>query len=133
MRVLLVPLIVMGAVAGELSEEPNEVQMRGAFERTLAAQVQNTIEFVARSGGPQAALDIQEAGNDRFEVRRFEKRACARIAGQSAYRCDFLVNIDVVNGKVQGAFSGRFTAGPGGLTYAQEEPNAPPTEVAGIL
>jgi len=36
MKVLMVPLIVMGAVAGELTDEPNEAQMRGAFEQTLA-------------------------------------------------------------------------------------------------
>jgi hypothetical protein len=133
MKVMIVPLIVLSAVAGELSEEPNEAQMRGAFEQTLATHVRNAIEFVAASGGPQAVQDIRQNGTDRFEVRAFQKRICARTAGQRGYRCDFAVAIDVVNGSLQHTLAGRFYVGRQGLMFAQEEPAAPLPAVASVL
>jgi hypothetical protein len=133
MKVLIVPLIVLSAVAGELGEEPNEAQMRGAFEQTLVMQVRNAVEFVAEIGGPQAVQEIRQNGTDRFEVRAFQKRACARLVGQRGYRCDFAVAIDVVNGSSQHTFAGRFYAGPQGLMFAQEETEASLPAVASVL
>jgi hypothetical protein len=126
MKVLMVPLIVMSAVAGELNLEPSEAQMRGAFEQTLLSQVRNAVAFVAETGGPQAAQAIQQNGTDRFELRTFEKRACARLIGAHAYRCDFIVEISAMNNSSQHALTGRFFAGPNGFAFAQEEPQAPP-------
>jgi hypothetical protein len=133
MKVMIVPLIVLSAVAGELSEEPNEAQMRGAFEQTLALHVRNAIEFVAENGGPQAVQQIRQNGTDRFELRAFQKRACARLVGQRSFRCDFSVAIDVVNGSLQHTLAGRFYAGPRGLNFAQEETEAPLPAVASVL
>ena len=133
MKVLMVPLIVMGAVAGELTDEPNEAQMRGAFEQTLAKQVRNTIAFVTESGGPQAADAIRLNRTDRFEVRTFQKHLCARTVGQRAYRCEFSVDIDVLNGPLQRSLAGRFFPGPQGLMFAQEEAETPSSTVATVL
>jgi hypothetical protein len=133
MKVMIVPLIVLSAVAGELSEEPNEAQLRAAFEQTLATQVRNAIEFVAESGGPQAAQEIRQNGTDRFELRAFQKRTCARMVGQRGYRCEFAVDINVVNGSLQHTLSGRFYVGPQGLMFAHEETEAPLPAVASVL
>ena len=133
MRVLIVPLIVMSAVAGELSDEPSEAQMRGAFVQSMARQVRNAIEFVAESGGPQLAQEIQQNGTDRFELRTFEKRVCLRVAGKRGYMCEFTVDIDVMNGSLQRTMSGRFFTGTHGLVFAQEEPESPLPAVASIL
>ena len=133
MKVLMVPLIVMGAIAGELNLEPNEAQMRGAFEQTLAKQVRSAIDFATESGGPQAADAIRINGTHRFEVRAFQKRACVRLTGQRGYRCEFFVDIDVVNGLLQRSLTGRFFAGPQGLTFAQEESEASLRAVTSVL
>ena len=134
MKVLMVPLIVMGAVAGELNIEPNEAQMRGAFEQTLAKQVRSAIDFAVQSGGPQAADAIRLNGTDRFEVRAFEKRVCARIAGQRSYRCEFTVDIGVVNGSFQRTLAGHFFAGPKGLMFTHEDTaEGPLPTVAAVL
>ena len=133
MRVLTIPLIVMSAVAGELSEEPDEAQMRGAFEQTLASHVRNAVAFAAESGGSEAVQQIQENGTGRFEVRAFQKRACAHMVQQHGFRCDFSVAIDVVNGSLQHTLSGRFYAGPQGLMFALEETETPLPAVASVL
>jgi hypothetical protein len=133
MKVLVVPLIVLGAVAGELNLEPNEAQMRGAFEQALAKQVRSAVDFVTQNGGSQAADAIRQNGMDRFEVRSFKKRACARVAGQPSYRCEFSVDIEVVNGSFQRTLAGRFFAGPQGLMFAQEESEASLPTVASAL
>ena len=133
MKVLIVPLVVMSAVVGELSEEPNEAQMRGAFEQTLATHVRGAIEFVAESSGSEAVQQIQENGTDRFEVRAFQKHACARMVQQRSFRCDFFVVIDVMNGSLQHTLAGRFYAGPQGLMFTQEETEAPLPAVASVL
>lgn len=132
MKVMIVPLIVMSAVAGELSKEPNEAQMRGAFEQALAMQVRNALDFAAESGGPQAVDEIKKNGTHRFEVRTFDKRACTRTIGQHSFRCDFAVDIDVVNGSLQGALTGRFFIGSQGLMFAQEEPGVAQTAMTGV-
>ena len=133
MKVLMVPLIVMGAVAGELTVEPNEAQMRAAFEQTLSKQVRSAIDFAAESGGAQAADAIRINGTHHFEVRTFQKRACVRVTGQHAYRCEFSVDIDVMNGSLHRALAGRFYAGPQGLLFAQEESEASLPTVARAL
>jgi hypothetical protein len=133
MKVMIIPLIVLSTVAGELSEEPNEAQMRIAVERTLATQVRNAMEFAAESGGPQAVQQIRQNGTDRFELRAFHKRACARMVGQHGYRCDFAVDIGVVNGSLQHTLAGRFFAGPRGLLFVQEELESSLPAVASAL
>ena len=133
MKVLMVPLIVMGAIAGELNLEPNEAQMRAAFEQTLAKQVRSAIDFATESGGPQAADAIRINGTHRFEVRAFQKRACVRLTGLRGYRCEFSVDIDVMNGLLQRSLAGRFFAGPQGLMFAQEESEASLPAVASVL
>ena len=133
MRVFLVPLIVMSAVAGDLYEEPNEAQMRGAFEQTLLRQVRNAVDFAAENGGQAAVQAIQQNGTDRFELRTFEKRACARLMGLRAYRCDFTVDISLVDGSSQHALSGRFFNGQHGLMFAHEEPQTRPQTVTSVL
>ena len=133
MKVLMVPLIVMGAIAGELNLEPNEAQMRGAFEQTLAKQVRSAIDFATENGGPQAADAIRINGTHHFEVRAFQKRACVRLTGLRGYRCEFSVDIDVMNGLLQRSLAGRFFAGPQGLTFAQEESEASLPAVTSVL
>lgn len=133
MKVLVVPLIVLGAVAGELSLEPNEAQMRAAFEQTLTKQIRSAVEFATQSSGLQAADAIRQSGMDRFEVRSFKKRACTRVAGRPSYRCEFSVDIDVVNGSFQRTLAGHFFAGPQGLMFAQEESEASLPAVASAL
>lgn len=133
MKVLMVPLIVMSAVAGELNVEPSEAQMRGAFEQTLAKQVRSAVDFAAQNGGPQAAEAIRLNGTDRFTVRTFVKRTCARVQEQRSYRCEFSVDIDVMNGSFQRTLAGHFFAGPKGLMFTQEEQVTSMPAVASVL
>lgn len=133
MRVLMIPLIVMSAVAGELTSEPNESQMRAAFDQTLAIQVRGVIAFADETGGPQFVQTIQQNGADRYAIRKFEKRACTRVTGQRSYKCDFAVVIDVVNGTLHRSLTGRFFAGPDGLLFAPEDPETAPHAIAGVL
>ncbi len=133
MKVMIVPLIVLSAVAGELSEEPNEAQMRGAFERTLATQMRHALDFAIEIGGPQAVQQLRQNGTDRFELRVFQKSACARLVWQPGFRCNFTVAIDVVNGSLQHTLAGRFYAGPHGLAFTQEEQMTSLPALAGVL
>ena len=47
-----------------------------------------------------------------------------RLTGLRGYRCEFSVDIDVMNGLLQRSLAGRFFAGPQGLMFAQEESEA---------
>jgi hypothetical protein len=133
MKVMMIPLIVLSAVAGELSEEPNVAQMRGAFEQALTVQMNNALEFVAESGGPQAVQQLRQDGHDRFELRAFQKHACVRLVGQRGFRCDFAADIRTGNVSLQHTLTGRFYAGPRGLMFALEEQNASLPALASVL
>jgi hypothetical protein len=119
MRVWSVPVVALAVLVGSYSDEPSERQMRAAFHDSLAAQVQAVLVFAVEIGGAEALAKIRAAGTDRFELRTFRKLDCMR-APERAYRCDFTVDIDVVNGSLQRRLSGRFTDGPDGLVFASE-------------
>jgi len=119
MRVWTVPFVVLVVLTGSYSNEPTERQMRAAFQDSLVAQVQAALEFAAETGGREALARIQAAGTDRFELRTFRKLDCMR-APERGYRCDFAVDIGVVNGSLQRRLSGRFTSGPDGMRFVSE-------------
>jgi hypothetical protein len=119
MRIFLVPLMAYALAPVERPAEPNESAMRIAFEASLKAQVQNVMEFLEETAGPEAVAQVRDAGTDRFEVRTFTKVDCAR--DDEAYRCNFVVDVAVVNGVIEKTVTGRFVAGPDQrLTFVQD-------------
>ncbi|MEI7805848.1 MAG: hypothetical protein WCI56_11005 [Hyphomicrobiales bacterium] len=120
MRVLLVPLVAVGALFGSANDEPTEQMMRSAFESSLAAKVRSAVTFVSETGGAEALATVRKNGTDRFNINDFHKRECKRSGEMPGYVCNFTVRIDLVNGALQGTMSGRFIAAPGGLVYAPE-------------
>jgi hypothetical protein len=119
MRVLAIPAVALVLTAGTYSDEPTELQMRDAFERTLTEQVRGAVAYVAETGGPGAVEKVRAAGTDRFEVRGFRKQTCAAI-DDGGYRCTFAVDLGVFNGELHRRISGRFFRGPDGLSFASE-------------
>lgn len=101
-------------------DEPNERDMRLAFEDALALQVQNAMDFAAESGGPEAIAAIREKGNDRFTINAFQKLKCAREAQGDSHVCEFSVDIGLSNGPLQKTLTGRFSAGSRGLIFLQD-------------
>jgi hypothetical protein len=120
MRLFVIPLVALGVLAGGYSDEPNEGQMKRAFEDSLTTLVHNVMEFVTENNGPEAAQAVREAGSDRFAVRSFRKLDCLRTPGESAYLCEFAVDIELMNGDLHRRMSGRFFASPQGLAFADE-------------
>lgn len=122
MRVLAVipvaVLAIMLALPGH--DEPDERAMRLAFEDSLSLQVQNAMDFAAESGGPKAVAAIRDKGNDRFTINAFQKLKCAREAHDDSHVCEFSVDIELSNGPLQKTLTGRFQAGPHGLTFLQD-------------
>ena len=119
MRVLALPVVLLGLVTVDQSNEPSESAMRVAFEARLTAQVQSALDFVAETSGPEGIARVREAGTDRFEMRAFRKLDCLR--DDAGHICGFAVDISVVNGAIQKTLKGRFLSGPGGrLTFTQE-------------
>ena len=112
MRVLVFPVAAVAIIAGSLSEEPSEAQMRRAFETSLALQVRNALDFVAETAGAHAVQKIQQAGGDRFAVRSFRKRTCTRAA--DSYLCSFAVDVELTTGQIERLLSGRFAPRRGG-------------------
>jgi len=119
MRVWTFPWAALVVLVGSYSDEPTERQLRAAFRDSLTADVQAVLDFVAETGGPGALAKIYAAGTDRFEVHAFRKLDCMR-APERGYRCNFAVDIGVVNGSLKRRLSGRFTRGPDGLRYISE-------------
>jgi hypothetical protein len=119
MRLWTVPVVVLAVLVGSYTGEPSERQMRAAFQDSLAAQVQAVLVFAAETGGREALAKIQTAGTDRFELRAFRKLDCMRVP-ERGYRCDFAVDIGVVNGNIQRRLNGRFSSGPNGLRFVSE-------------
>jgi hypothetical protein len=119
MRIFLVPLMAYALAPVEKLSEPNESAMRIAFEASLQAQVQNVMEFLEETAGPEAVARIRDAGTDRFEIRKLSKIDCAR--DDEAYRCNFAVDISVINGVIEKTVTGRFVSGPDQrLTFIQD-------------
>ena len=121
MRALVFPLVAAGVLASGAGDEPTERHMRGAFEAALNAYVRSALDFVAETGGPQAVEQVRQAGTDRFDIRSFQKRDCRRIAAEPAFVCGFAVDIDLSNGTLRRALSGRFVVADNGLVYANAD------------
>ncbi len=107
MRLWTVPVVALAAVVVSLSDEPSERAMRAAFETSLAAQVQNALDFVAETRGPEAVAKVREAGTDKFAINDFRKLGCWR-GDKGGYVCRFAVDIGVIDGSVQEELTGRF-------------------------
>ena len=117
MRVLVIPLIAGGVLAGGgASNVPSEQQMRSAFEIALTGYVNNARQFVAEAGGPLAVEKLRQAGTDWFAIRAFEKRDC--MPSERSFLCNFVVDIDLSTGTLRRALSGRFFAAADGLRYS---------------
>src|SRR2546428_432091 len=112
MRVYVVPLVALGILAGGFSDEPSEVQMKRAYENSLAMQVRNALEFVAETDGQEAVDHLRQIGSDRFAIRSFRKLECMRDLNRSAYVCAFAVNIELANGDLERRVNGRFLVSP---------------------
>ena len=121
MRVWTLPVVALGVMTASLNldAQPSEGAMRAAFEASLAVQVRNALDFVAESGGPEALAKVQDAGNDRYEIRTFRKLYC--LAGDKVgFVCSFAVDIGVRDGLLQHILLGRFVPREGGLAYTSE-------------
>ena len=119
MRLFLVPLIVYAVAPSAPPPEPSERAMRIAFEQRLQVQVDNVLEFLSETSGPQVVARLRESGMDRFEVRTFKKLDCAQ--DDAGFRCSFEVDVSLVTGMIGQKISGRFMSGPDGrLTFAQD-------------
>ena len=119
MRIFMMPLIAFGLISVEPPQEPSESAMRAAFEAKLTAQVESAMEFLAETSGVEAVERVRQAGTDRFTVRQFTKRDCAK--GGAGHVCAFAVDLTVVSGSIRQTVTGRFTPGPDGrLIFTQE-------------
>ena len=110
-------LVALSTIVGA-AEEPSELQMRSAFSQALTLQVQNVLEFVNETEGPEAVTRLRDVGHDRFSVNAFQKLNCR--PEERGYLCDFEVDIGLVNGRLQRTITGRFVDGPDGLIFIQE-------------
>ena len=120
MRILILPLVAAGVIFFAHTDEPTENQMRNAFERSLAAEVADTMAFIGDREGPQAAERVRMIRNDRFEIYNFRKADCRPIETKSGYRCAFAANILLANGPMQRSLEGRFYNSPEGIKFAFE-------------
>lgn len=120
MRILILPLVAAGVIFFAHTDEPTENQMRGAFERSLAAEVADTMTFIGDSGGPKAAERVRMIGNDRFEISNFRKASCKSMETRSGYRCAFAANIILANGPMQRSLVGRFYNSSEGIKFSFE-------------
>jgi hypothetical protein len=121
MKALLLPLVAVGVIVFLHTIEPTENQMRSAFERSLAAEVADTMAFVGESGGREAVERVRMAGNDRFEIRDFHKVDCQPTAMKSGFDCAFAVNIALATGPMQRSLKGRFYNTPEGIQFALDD------------
>lgn len=120
MRILILPLVAAGVIFFAHTREPTENQMRAAFERSLAAEVADTMTFIGDSGGPKAAERVRMIGNDRFEISNFRKASCKSMETRSGYRCAFAANIILANGPMQRSLVGRFYNSSEGIKFSFE-------------
>ena len=130
MRALVVILIAIGVIFYGHSYAPTEFQMRDAFEHYLADQTAQTVEFIQETGGPSAVERVKAAGNDRFEIRAFQKRECQQSRAKAGYDCTFNVDIELANRMMHVALEGRFYNTSTGITFELVEQPAQ-TSLAG--
>jgi hypothetical protein len=119
MRLWTVPIVALGVAVASLSDEPTERAMRMAFESSLAAQVQNVLDFVTETGGRQALARVREAGTDKFEITSFRKLDCQR-GDKLGHVCGFEVEIGVRGGSMREVLTGRFYLRDDGLVFTQD-------------
>ncbi len=119
MRLWTVPIVALGAVVMSISDEPTERAMRAAFEASLAIRVQNALDFVAETSGPEAVSKVREAGTDKFAISGFHKLGCQR-GENGSYVCRFSVDIAVVGGHVREELTGRFYLRNNGFVFTQD-------------
>jgi hypothetical protein len=125
MRGWIIPLFAVAVVAGSNpTYEPSELQMRAAFEGSLAAQVRNALEFAREIGGEEAVAKIRASGMDRFNLNAFQKLNCQMDDGQEAHVvahvCAFTIDVELANGMLQKTISGRFRKRGNGFEFRSE-------------
>lgn len=121
MRGLVLPIAAVGVIFFLHTSEPSENQMRTAFERSLAAEVADTMALIGESGGREAVERVRTAGNDLFEIRHFQKVDCRPMATKPGYDCAFTASIILANGPMERSLKGRFYNTPEGLKFAVDE------------
>ena len=121
MRALLLPIVAIVVIFSAHTKEPTENQMRSTFERSVAAEVADTVTFIGEGGGPEAIERVHMAGNDRFEIRNFRKIDCRPIETKSGFDCAFVVNIILANGSMERSLRGRFYNTSEGIQFALDE------------
>jgi len=141
MRVLTLPAVLVGVFAAPGSDEPSAAEMRSAVQATLTAQVQSVLDYIAETGGEEALARVRAARADTFDIRSFTKLDCVPSVARSdqasvqavdasvpmplqapGHLCGFAVRVDVVNGLLAHALTGRFYAGPHGLVFEEATP-----------
>jgi hypothetical protein len=118
MRLWTVPVVAIVAMMTSMSDEPNERVMRAAFESSLAAQVQNVLDFVAETRGADAVAKVREAGTDRFAIEGFRKLDCRRD-GKGGHVCRFAVDVAVIDGHLRQELTGRFFQRDDRIVFAE--------------
>ena len=121
MRVLVLPIAAVGVIFFLHTDEPTENQMRTAFERSLAAEVADTMAFIGESGGREAVERVRTSGNDLFEIRHFQKVDCRPMVTKSGFDCAFTASINLANGPLERSMQGRFYNTPEGIKFALDE------------
>ena len=121
MRILMLPAVLVGALAMPGSDEPSAADMRSAVQATLAAQVQSVLDYVAETGGEEALARVRAAQTDAFDIRSLTKLDCTTSADKPGHLCEFAVRVGVVTGELQATMRGRFLAGPRGLVFVNED------------
>ncbi len=119
MKTWAISFVVAGALVGApgwTPNEPSERDMQFAFEGALSLQVQNALEFAAETGGADAVAAIRDHRTDAFAISSFRKLKCSYEAVR-LHRCEFQVDLDLSNGKLERTLSGRFVGGVDGLRY----------------
>ena len=121
MRVLVLPIAAVGLIFFLHADEPTENMMRSAFERSLVAEVADTMALIGESGGREAVERVRMARNDLFEIRNFRKVDCHPMAMKSGFDCAFTVSIILANGPMERSLKGRFYNSPEGIQFALDE------------
>jgi len=121
MRGLVLPIAAVGVIFFLHTDEPTENKMRNAFERSLAAKVADTMSSIGESGDREAVERVRMAGNDRFEIRHFQKIDCRPMATKSGFDCAFTASIILANGPMERSLKGSFYNTPEGLKFALDE------------
>ena len=119
MRLWTVPVVALGVTMASLSDEPSERAMRAAFEANLTSQVQNALDFVAETRGPEAVAKVHEAGTDQFKITSFRKLNCQH-GEKLGHVCGFAVEIDVLGGSMHEVLTGRFYQRDDGLAFTHD-------------